>query len=320
MMNNKEPARFTQLSAYEKLQKHYEKVKNLHMRRLFSVDPHRFEKFSLEHHGLILDFSKNRITSETVSLLCNLAEESGVAEWRDKMFSGEKINNTENRAVLHTALRNCSDKPVYVDGKNVMPEINSVLDKMHRFSKKIRQGDWKGFSGKPIKDIVNIGIGGSDLGPKMVYESLKPYHHKRLNVYFISNIDGAHIDQILEKLDPETTLFIVSSKSFNTQETLTNAHVARSWVLKAARDEGHIKKHFVAVSSNFLAVSTHREAVTHFGIDPEHMFEFWDWVGGRYSLWSAIGLSVMIAIGMQNFNKLLRGAYEMDEHFKQAPL
>ena len=229
------------------------------------------------------------------------------------MFAGEKINNTEDRAVLHTALRNETNQPIYVDGEDVMPKINSTIDKMEVFSKKIRQGKWKGFSGKAITDIINIGIGGSDLGPKMVYNALKPYHHKNLTVHFVSNVDGAHIDDILEDIDPETTLFIISSKTFTTQETITNAHIARKWLLQSKAEEQHISKHFVTVSTNL-------EAATKFGIDAENMFEFWDWVGGRYSLWSAIGLSIVLSVGMKNFKKMLSGAHSMDEHFKEAPL
>ncbi len=309
--NNKQPS-FTELPAYQKLSEHYTKIKNIHVRRLFSVDPYRFNTFSIKFQDLLLDFSKNRITQQTISLLCELAEESKLAEWRERMFSGDKINNTEGRAVLHTALRNISGEPVYVDGEDIMPGIRAVIEKMETFSEKVRGGSWKGFSGKIISDVVNIGIGGSDLGPKMVYEALKPYHHKKLNVHFVSNIDGAHIEEVLEKISPETTLFIVSSKTFTTQETLSNAHVARNWILQATEDETAISKHFVAVSTN-------KKAVTEFGIDTANMFEFWDWVGGRYSLWSAIGLSTVIAVGSDNFDKLLQGAHEMDKHFKEAP-
>ncbi len=309
--NNKQPS-FTELPAYQKLSEHYTKIKDIHVRRLFSVDPHRFNTFSIKFQDLLLDFSKNRITQQTISLLCELAEESNLSEWRERMFNGDKINNTEARAVLHTALRNVSGEPVYVDGEDIMPRIQAVIKKMETFSEKIRGGSWKGFSGKAISDVVNIGIGGSDLGPKMVYEALKPYHHKKLNVHFVSNIDGAHIEDVLEKISPETTLFIVASKTFTTQETLSNAHVARNWVLQSTEDKTAIRKHFVAVSTN-------KKAVTEFGIDTANMFEFWDWVGGRYSLWSAIGLSTVIAIGSDNFNKLLQGAHEMDKHFKEAP-
>ncbi|MCK5813100.1 MAG: glucose-6-phosphate isomerase [Cocleimonas sp.] len=309
---NKKNEPFTQLPAYGKLKDHYVRVKNLHMRRLFSVDPNRFKKFSVKHNGLLLDYSKNRITTETIPLLCDLAREANLEQWRERMFRGDKINNTENRAVLHTALRNCSDKPVYVRNKDIMPEIRSVIDKMQYFSEKIRTGEWKGHTGKRITSIINIGIGGSDLGPKMVYQALRPYHHKKLRVYFVSNVDGVHIDEILEPLNPETTLVIISSKTFTTQETLSNAYVAREWLLQRLNDEKAIAKHFVAVSTN-------KKAVQAFGIDSQNMFEFWDWVGGRYSLWSAIGLSIVIAVGSDNFNKLLLGANEMDEHFQEAP-
>ena len=308
---NKKPS-FTELPAYQKLSEHYSKIKNLHMRRLFSVDPHRFSTLSLQFGDLLLDYSKNRITEQTIFLLCELAKESKLAEWRERMFSGDKINNTEKRAVLHTALRNLSGDPIFVDGKDIMPGIKAVLKQMGVFSEKVREGQWTGYSNKRITDVVNIGIGGSDLGPKMVYESLKPYHHKDLNVHFVSNVDGAHIEEVLERLNPETTLFIISSKTFTTQETLSNAHVARNWLLSKAKDETAIRKHFVAVSTN-------KKAVTAFGIDVENIFEFWDWVGGRYSLWSAIGLSIVIAIGAKNFDKLLQGAHEMDNHFKEAP-
>ena len=313
MNQQKKSLSFTELPAYKKLSDHYKQIKNLHMRRLFSLDPKRFEKFSIEHHGLLLDYSKNRISSETIALLCELAKEAGLEKWRERMFKGEKINNTEDRAVLHTALRNCSDKPVFVDGEDVMPKVRAVIEKMRIFSEEVRKARWKGFTDKPIKHVVNIGIGGSDLGPKMVYQALNPYHHKKIKLHFVSNVDGTHINALLKKLKPETTLFIISSKTFTTQETLSNAHVARNWFLKAAQDEKHISKHFVAVSTN-------KKAVSEFGIDTENMFEFWDWVGGRYSLWSAIGLSIIIGVGAENFNKLLQGAYEMDEHFQQAPL
>ena len=313
MNQQKQSFSFTELPAYKKLLDHHKQIKNVHMRRLFSLDPKRFEKFSIEHNGLLLDYSKNRIFSETIALLCQLAKEAELEKWRERMFKGEKINNTEDRAVLHTALRNCSDKPVFVDGEDVMPKVRAVLEKMRIFSGELREARWKGFTGKPIKHVVNIGIGGSDLGPKMVYQALNPYHHKKIKLHFVSNVDATHINALLKKLNPETTLFIISSKTFTTQETLSNAHIARSWFLKAAQDEKHISKHFVAVSTN-------KKAVSKFGIDTENMFEFWDWVGGRYSLWSAIGLSIMIGIGAENFNKLLQGAYDMDEHFQQAPL
>ncbi|CAA6827638.1 MAG: Glucose-6-phosphate isomerase (EC [uncultured Thiotrichaceae bacterium] len=303
----------TEFPSYRPLLEHYERVKNLHMRRLFSVDSKRVDKFSIEHQDLLLDYSKNRITKETVALLCQLAKEAKLEEWRERMFNGEAINNTEGRSVLHTALRNRSNTPVMVNGKDVMPQINTTIDKVESFSDKVRSGEWKGYTGKVITDIVNIGIGGSDLGPKMVYQALEPFRHERLKVHFVSNVDGAHIDATLKQLDPETSLFIVSSKTFTTQETLTNAHNARKWFLKTALDEMHISKHFVAVSTN-------SEAVANFGIDTRNMFEFWNWVGGRYSLWSAIGLSVVLAIGMDHFKSMLEGAHSMDEHFRETPL
>lgn len=308
----KQSLSFVELPAYQNLLDHFKQIKNLHMRRMFSIDPERFEKFSIEYNGLLVDFSKNRISSETIHLLCELARQANLEKWRERMFNGKKINNTEDRAVLHTALRNRSDKPVFVDGEDVMPKIRAEIEKMKLFSEEVREARWKGFSGKPIKHVVNIGIGGSDLGPKMVYQALNSYHHKRLKVHFVSNVDGTHINAVLKKLKPDTTLFIVSSKTFTTQETLSNAHVARNWFLKAAQDEKYISKHFVAVSTN-------KKAVSEFGIDTHNMFEFWDWVGGRYSLWSAIGLSIVLAVGADNFNEMLQGAYDMDEHFQHTP-
>lgn len=284
-----------------------------HMRDLFETDPARFERFSLQVGELLLDYSKNRITDETMGLLVRLAEEADVAGWRERMFSGEKINNTENRAVLHVALRNRSNRPVMVDGEDVMPKVNAVIERMGAFAEQVRGGEWRGYSGERITDVVNIGIGGSDLGPQMVVQALSPYRHPQLKVHFISNIDGAHVKEALEVLNPETTLFIVSSKTFTTQETMTNAHYARTWFLAQSQAVKHIARHFVAVSTN-------REAVTAFGIDPANMFEFWDWVGGRYSLWSAIGLSIVLAVGVERFTELLAGAHEMDEHFHHAPL
>lgn len=283
------------------------------MRDMFIKDGRRFEKFSLKAQGLLLDYSKHRITDETLPLLFQLARDSKVEEWRDRMFAGEKINFTENRAVLHTALRNRSNTPIHVDGKDVMPEVNRVLAQMRSFSERIRSGEWKGYSGKRITDIVNIGIGGSDLGPVMVCGALKPYAQDGLNAHFVSNIDGTHLVQTLEQCDPETTLFIVASKTFTTQETMTNAHSARDWFLQAAKDEAHVAKHFVAISTN-------ADEVAKFGVDAANMFEFWDWVGGRYSLWSAIGLSIAIYIGMDNFEDLLQGGHEIDQHFRNAPL
>jgi glucose-6-phosphate isomerase len=298
--------------AWQKLQHHYDANKLVAMRDLFAQDPERFKKFSLEFDGLLLDFSKNRITGETLDLLRALAAERNVAGWTRKMFAGEKINITENRAVLHIALRNRSNRPILVDGRDVMPEVNAVLAHMEKFSKAVRSGEWKGCTGKPISDFVNIGIGGSDLGPVMVTEALKPYAQKGLNAHFVSNVDGTHMAETLKTLSPETTLFIVASKTFTTQETLTNAHSARKWFLDAAKDESAVARHFVALSTN-------EKEVRKFGIDPANMFGFWDWVGGRYSLWSAIGLPIALSIGFENFVALLEGAHAMDEHFLNAP-
>jgi glucose-6-phosphate isomerase len=297
--------------AWNNLQNHYDALKDVQMRELFAQDPERFRKFSLDLEGLLLDFSKNRITGETLKLLRALAKERDVTDWTRKMFNGEKINITENRAVLHIALRNRTNRPILVDGKDVMPEVNAVLDHMDKFSRAIRSGQWKGYTGKPITDFVNIGIGGSDLGPVMVTEALKHYADGP-NAHFVSNVDGTQIVETLKGLSPETTLFIVASKTFTTQETLTNAHSARNWLLAAAKDHSAVAKHFVALSTN-------EEEVRKFGIDPAHMFEFWDWVGGRYSLWSAIGLSIVLSIGFGNFVELLEGAHAMDEHFLNEP-
>ena len=295
------------------LKAHQAVMAGVHMRDLFASDPGRFERFSLQVGELLLDYSKNRITDETMSLLLKLAEEADVADWRERMFNGEKINNTENRAVLHVALRNRSNQPVMVDGEDVMPKVNAVIERIDAFAEKVRSGEWRGYAGERITDVVNIGIGGSDLGPQMVCQALKPYHHPGLKMHFVSSVDGAQITEALESLNPETTLFIVSSKTFTTQETMTNAHHARRWFLQRSQAERHIEKHFVAVSTN-------REAVSAFGIDPANMFEIWDWVGGRYSLWSAIGLAIVLAVGTGRFIELLEGAHEMDAHFRHAPL
>ncbi len=295
------------------LQAHRMQMAATHMRDLFAADPARAERFSLQVGDMLLDYSKNRITDESMALLMQLAEEADVAGWRERMFGGEKINNTENRAVLHVALRNRSNRPVMVDGEDVMPKVNAVIEKMGAFAEQVRSGAWRGYSGERITDVVNIGIGGSDLGPQMAVQALAPYRHPQLKAHFISNIDGAHVKEALESLNPATTLFIVASKTFTTQETMTNAHYARTWFLAQSQDARHIARHFVAVSTN-------REAVTAFGIDPANMFEFWDWVGGRYSLWSAIGLSIVLAVGVARFIELLEGAHAMDEHFRQAPL
>ena len=305
-------SKLKETSAWQALEAHYDTVKDLQMRNLFAEDPGRFDRFSLRSNDLLLDFSKNRITDETLGLLLDLARECEVQDWARRMFGGEKINFTEQRAVLHTALRNRSNTPVYVDGENVMPVVNAVLEHMREFVESVRTGDWKGFSGKTITDIVNIGIGGSDLGPVMVTRALIPYAGP-LQVHFVSNVDGSQICDTLKNLDPQTTLFLVASKTFTTQETLTNAREARSWLLAVAGDETAVAKHFAALSTN-------TDAVTEFGIDPQNMFEFWDWVGGRYSLWSAIGLSIALYIGMDNFEALLSGAHEMDQHFLNAPL
>ncbi|GHT12769.1 glucose-6-phosphate isomerase [Planctomycetales bacterium] len=298
-------------AAWLALQKHRQSFETVTMRQLFADDPKRFDKFSVLFGDILFDYSKNRITEETVKLLLDLAKETKVAEYREKMFNGEKINCTEQRAVLHTALRNRSNKPVLVDGKDVMPQINAVLQKMKTFSERVIGGDWKGYTGKPITDVVNIGIGGSDLGAVMVTEALKPYQ-KRLNVHFVSNVDGTHIAETLKNLNPETTLFIIASKTFTTQETMTNAESAKRWFLGHSHNNSAVAKHFVALSTN-------AKKVAEFGIDTENMFEFWDWVGGRYSLWSAIGLSIVLAVGYDNFVELLTGAFEADEHFRNAP-
>lgn len=303
----------TQFPTWQKLCAHQKEIAPLHMRDFFAADPKRFEHYSLHFGDILFDYSKHRINDETLPLLFQMAREAKIEQWRVAMFNGEKINITENRAVLHTALRNRSNTPVIVDGKDVMPDINAVLAQMREFSENVRKGTWLGFTGKRITDIVNIGIGGSDLGPVMVCDALKPYASPELNIHFVSNIDGAHLMRALEKCKPETTLFVVASKTFTTQETMTNAMSARTWFLDSAKDSKHVAKHFVALSTN-------AKAVADFGIDTANMFAFWDWVGGRYSLWSAIGLSIALYVGMDNFESLLEGAHEMDNHFKTAPL
>lgn len=300
----------TTTSSWKKLQYHHSQNSATHMRELFASDPQRFEKWSLEFESILLDYSKNRVSDETLDLLFSLAEECGLKEAISAMFEGEKINFTEDRAVLHVALRNMSDSPVKVDGEDVMPDVKRVLEQMRSFSEAVISGEWKGYSGKSINTIVNIGIGGSDLGPVMVTEALKPYKKAHIETHFVSNVDGTHIAETLKKVDPETTLFMIASKTFTTQETMTNAHTARSWFLEQAKDDEHIKKHFVAISTN-------AEGVEKFGIDTRNMFEFWDWVGGRYSLWSAIGLSIACTIGFENFRALLEGAHAMDKHFRE---
>ncbi len=301
----------TQTVAWSALEQH--KADNLNIPQLFAEDANRFDKYHLNFEQQILvDFSKNAINQKTLELLRQLANECGLASATEAMFSGQKINRTENRAVLHTALRNRSNTPVLVDGKDVMPEVNAVLAKMKDFCERIISGSWKGYTGKAITDVINIGIGGSDLGPYMVTEALRPYKN-HLNMHFVSNVDGTHIVEVLKKVNPETTLVLVASKTFTTQETMTNALTAREWLLAAAKDESAVAKHFAALSTN-------AKEVAKFGIDTANMFEFWDWVGGRYSLWSAIGLSIALSLGFENFEALLSGAHAMDKHFRTAPI
>lgn len=299
-----------QLPVWRDLEQHYEDIKSQHMREWFAQDTNRFDRFSLTFEDMLLDFSKNRITEETLTLLLKLADQCELKSWIDRMFRGDKINSTENRPVLHTALRNRSNSPVMVDGQDVMPDVNRVLEKMGQFVDAVRSGRWLGYTGKPITDIVNIGIGGSDLGPYMVTEALKPYAAQHLSMHFVSNVDGTHLLETLNKINAETSLFIIASKTFSTLETMTNAHSARRWFLTQA-EQNDIAKHFVAVSTNNKAVSA-------FGIDVQNMFEFWDWVGGRYSLWSAIGLPIALSIGMEHFESLLLGAHKMDKHFQET--
>ncbi|MFC1653061.1 glucose-6-phosphate isomerase [Planctomycetota bacterium] len=300
-------------TAWRQLEAHYEKIKDTYLRDLFQDDPERAERFSCDAEDIWLDYSKNRMTSETKSLLIALAQEAGLPNAIEAMFTGQRINRTEDRAVLHTALRTPRDKEVLVDGHNVIPEVHTVLDKMSTFAQAVRDGDWAGFTGQRIRNIVNIGIGGSDLGPVMAYDALKPYTDRNLTVRFVSNVDGTHIVEATRDLNPAETLFIVASKTFTTQETMTNAYTAKCWLLDTMHDEDAVAKHFVALSTNAAAVAA-------FGIDTNNMFEFWDWVGGRYSLSSAIGLPVMIAIGPANFRTLLAGMYAMDCHFRETPL
>ncbi len=303
----------TDSEAWKLLAAHAEEAKRQHMREMFDDDPNRFDRFSLRVGDMLLDYSKNRIGRETMRLLIGLAKQQDVEGWRSAMFSGQKINRTENRSVLHVALRNRSLRPVLVGGRDVMADVREVLGRMRGFTESVRSGDWKGHTGKRITDVVNIGIGGSDLGPEMVSKALGAYRHPEIRLHFVSNIDGTHLAEALKPLDAETTLFIVASKTFTTQETLTNARSARDWFLESGADEAAIAKHFVALSTN-------EAEVTAFGIDPANMFGFWDWVGGRYSVWSAIGLSVAIAIGMDQFEAFLEGGHAMDEHFREAPL
>lgn len=306
-------SKLTQLPAWHALTAHAGAMQRVHMRDLFREDPKRFQRFSLSCDELFLDYSKNIVTEETIAKLLDLAREVELSAWIRRMFEGEKINVTENRAVLHVALRNRANTSIRVDGQDVMPQIQAVLAHMRSFSEAVRSGKWKGHSGKAIADVVNIGIGGSDLGPVMVTEALKPYGKPGLRVHFVSNVDGTHIAETLKSLDPATTLFIIASKTFTTQETLVNAQAAKGWLLRAMGDESAVSKHFVALSTN-------AQEVARFGIDTKNMFEFWDWVGGRYSLWSAIGLSIALYIGMDNFEAMLAGAHAMDSHFRAAPL
>jgi len=300
----------TQTQAWSKLESHFIEIEPKSLRTLFEEDESRFEKFHLKFNDILLDYSKNRMNEETMKLLFELANECELKDAIEKQFSGDLINETEQRMVLHTALRNRDNQPVFVDGKDVMPEVNKVLEQMKKFSDRVILGEWKGYTGKEITDIVNIGIGGSDLGPVMVTEALKHYK-TRLSLHFVSNVDGTHIAETFKKINPETTLFIIASKTFTTQETMTNAHSARKWFLESGAKESDIAKHFVALSTN-------KKEVEEFGIDTENMFQFWDWVGGRYSLWGAIGLSICLAVGFENFEDLLEGAFTMDMHFKNS--
>ena len=298
-------------TAWRSLLEHFSEMKNIHMRELFKDDPDRFSKYSITARDIVFDYSKNIINDNTISLLMKLAADCQLQAGIDAMFNGEKVNETENRAVLHTALRNLSPEPVYAEGKDIMPDVRKVLKQMKNFCNRVHDGRWRGYTGKRIRYIVNIGIGGSDLGPLMVTEALKPYWLEDIQTYFISNVDGTHIAEVLKKIKPERTLFLIASKTFTTQETMTNAFTAREWFLEHAVDEKYIAKHFAALSTN-------ETEVVKFGINKRNMFQFWDWVGGRYSLWSAIGLSIALTIGYKNFEELLAGAYEADQHFKKT--
>lgn len=303
--------KFNQTQAYSQLGQHYTQIEKQHLRDLFAKDANRFNDFSLQFEDILLDYSKNRITPETKTLLIALAEECGLKQAIEAMFKGESINETENRAVLHTALRNPNTSGISVDGHDILPDIHQVLKQMESFSDKVISGAWKGYTGKAIRHIVNIGIGGSDLGPVMVTEALKAYQHSHISVHFVSNVDGTHLAETLKKVDPETTLFMVASKTFTTQETMANAFSARQWLLENGAKTADVAKHFVAISTN-------EKGVREFGIDTQNMFTFWDWVGGRYSLWSAIGLSICCTIGFKNFRELLDGAHAMDQHFRES--
>ncbi len=299
--------------AWQALASHWQQMARVQMRELFAGDPQRAARMSADVAGLHLDYSKHIVTDETLELLFDLARAADLEGWRERMFTGEHINNTEGRAVLHVALRNRSNRPIRVDGRDVMPDVGAVLGQMRGFCNRVRAGDWQGFTGRPIRDLVNIGIGGSNLGPKMVTTALRPYQSEAPRPHFVSNVDGTHLAETLQGLDPATTLFIVASKTFTTQETMTNAESARRWLVDALGSDAAVRNHFVAVSTN-------AEKVAEFGIDTENMFGFWDWVGGRYSLWSAIGLPIALAVGFERFEELLEGAHAMDEHFRTAPL
>lgn len=305
--------KLTTLPAWKALEEHYRKIEPMHMRDLFAEDPNRFRNFSMRWGEILFDYSKNRITPETMELLFALASQVDVPEGIRKMYAGERINSTEDRPALHIALRNRSNRPIEVEGEDVMPQVNSVLGKMRRLCERIRNGEWVGYSGEPVTDIVNIGIGGSNLGPSMVCEALKAYSRPNLRVHFVSNVDGTDISEVLKTVRPETTLFLVASKSFTTQETRLNANTAKEWLLRAARRRSAVPRHFIAISTN-------RQLVADFGIDVENMLEFWDWVGGRYSLWSAIGFSIALYLGMDLFEELLAGAHAMDEHFRTTSM
>jgi glucose-6-phosphate isomerase len=300
-------------NAWQQLAAHAEEMRGRHLRELFAEDPQRFTRFSLSDGDLLLDFSKQRIGTQTLHLLCNLAQAADVEAWRDHMFEGGQVNTSEQRAALHVALRNRESSPLLVDDHDVMPAVEAVLERLRKFTRRVRKGDWTGYTGEPIRAVVNLGIGGSTLGPQMAHAALAPFHHRGPQIHFVANVDGDDLRECLAGLQPETTLFIVASKSFTTQETMANAQAARDWIQAAAGDAAAVAQHFVALSTN-------RSAVIEFGIDPEHMFEFWDWVGGRYSLWSAIGLSVALAVGMTHFEEMLDGAHAMDRHFSATPL
>ena len=303
----------TDLPSWQALVAHAQQMKKRHIKELFKEDDSRFTKFSIELPHLLFDYSKNLITEETKAALLALAQETDVESWRDKMFAGEHINRTEDRAVMHVALRDQSSQPILIDGKDVRPAINAELERMRKLSEEVRSGNWLGYTGKPITDVVSIGIGGSNLGPLMVTEALRSYSDGRLAMHYVSNVDGVQVAEVLAQLNPETTLFVISSKTFTTLETMTNARTAEQWFLKAAKERSAIARHFVAVSTN-------RKLVTEFGVAEENIFDMWDWVGGRFSLWSAIGLPIVLSLGYERFKELLQGAYEMDQHFKQAPL